>query len=104
MVDRPLLLAGDCVPDRRFAADALPGLDAFAGRPEVEAFFDFADLGDFADFDGFGDRWPDLRSLPPLSFSPDKGPNFSACSMRAALRYVSPSKRLQKLWDTTFGR
>ena len=70
MVHRPLLPAGGCLPDRRFAADALPGLDAFAGRPEVEAFFDFADLGDFADFDGFGGRWPDLRSLPPLSFSP----------------------------------
>ena len=62
MVHRPFLPAGGCFPDRRFAADALPGLDAFAGRLEVEAFFAFADLGDFADFDGFVDRWPDLRS------------------------------------------
>jgi hypothetical protein len=63
------LPAGAFLPDRRFAAEALPALDAFAGRPEGEAFFDFADLGGFADFDCSADDFPDFRPRPLFLFS-----------------------------------
>jgi hypothetical protein len=36
-------------------------LGSFADRPEVDAFFDFGDLEDFADFDALADDFPDLR-------------------------------------------
>ena len=63
--------AGDFLPGRRFAPEALSDLDPCADGPEVDAFVDLADLEDFANFDGLAGDLPDLRLPAPLSFSPE---------------------------------
>lgn len=65
-VHRNLFSAGDFLPGRHFAPEALPALDPFADRSEVDAFFD---LGGFADFSGLAEDFPDLRPRAPPSFS-----------------------------------
>ena len=68
MFHRRFFPAGDFLPGRRFAPEALPDFGPFADRPEAASFFDVADLEDFADFAG---DLPDLRLPAPLSFSPE---------------------------------
>lgn len=63
--------AGDFLPGRRFAPEALPDLGPFADGLKVDAFVDLADLEDFANFGGLAGDFPDLRLPAPLSFSPE---------------------------------
>ena len=53
---------------RRFAPGALPALDPFTDRPEVNAFFDLPGVEDFAEFDGL----PEVRPRPTLPFPPEE--------------------------------
>ena len=69
MLHRRFFPAGDFLPGRRFAPEALPDCGPFADRPDVVSFFDLADLEDFANFDGLADDLPDLRLPAPASFS-----------------------------------
>ena len=64
--------AGDFLPGRRFAPEALPALGPFADRSDVDAFFDLADLADFASVEGLAVDLPDLRLRAPLSLSSEE--------------------------------
>ena len=72
MLHRRFFPAGDFLPGRRSAPEALPDFGPFADRPDVASFFDLADLEDFGDFAGLAGDLTDLRPRAPLSFSPEE--------------------------------